>query len=321
MNDDYLWQRAGDDPEIRALEQQLAGLAHGGEPLPDLPERTDARRTWRALGLAAAVLLVGATAWMSLGTGEKPGREPVGGWALRGQVGGTRCDGAVASGVCGLAVGEFIEAEARLDLAVADIGTLALEPDTRLGLVASGAAGHRLKLERGTIHARVLAPPRLLVVETPGATAVDLGCSYTLSVDAAGAGFLAVETGAVALEHAELSVHVPAGARTETRPGAAPGVPYFTDAEPALQQALERLSFETGVSEVVEVALAAARPRDSLSLWHLLPRVGPEQRKLVVRRIAELVELDRAALPEAALVELEPAALEQLRRELEPSWG
>lgn len=319
MNGDYLWQRAGDDPEIRALEQQLAGLGHGGEPLPELPPRTASHRPWRALGLAAAALLVGVATWLAFGTGEGARPDQAAGWALRGQVGATRCDGAAAAGACGLAVGEFIEAEARLDLAVADIGTLALEPHTRLGLVATGASEHRLKLERGTIHARVLAPPRLLVVETPGATAVDLGCSYTLSVDAAGAGFLAVETGAVALEHPEFSVHVPAGARTETRPGAAPGVPYFADAAPALRQAIELLSFETGDAGVVAAALEAARPRDSLSLWHLLPRVGPELRAAVVRRIAELVELE--AVSEAALVELEPAALERLRRELEPAWG
>lgn len=261
---------------------------------------------------------MGAATWLVLGTGSAP--EPSG-WALRGQVGATRCDGERAAGACALAVGEFIEAEARLDVAVADIGTLALEPDTRLGLVATGVDGHRLKLERGTIHARVLAPPRLLVVETPGATAVDLGCSYTLTVDAAGAGYLAVETGAVALEHPRFSVHVPAGARSETRPGAAPGVPRFDDAPAALQRAIDRLSFETDTLEALAEALAAARPRDSLSLWHLIPRVAPELRGLVVRRIADLVEVDPAALAEAELVGLDPAALERLRRELEPSWG
>jgi hypothetical protein len=41
----------------------------------------------------------------------------------------------------------------------------------------------------------------------------------------------------------------------------------------------------------------------------------------VVRRIAEVVELDRSEFSEAELVDLEPAALERLRDRLASSWG
>ena len=41
--------------------------------------------------------------------------------------------------------------------------------------------------------------------------------------------------------------------------------------------------------DALERALAAARARDALSLWHLLARVEPEERGRVFDRLAELV--------------------------------
>ena len=51
--------------------------------------------------------------------------------------------------------------------------------------------------------ARVVAPPRVLVVETPAADAVDLGCAYALEVEADGSTRLSVTSGQVALEAGE----------------------------------------------------------------------------------------------------------------------
>jgi hypothetical protein len=56
-----------------------------------------------------------------------------------------------------------------------------------------------LSLERGALHARIAAPPRLFIVDTPSAMAVDLGCEYKLDVDAAGNSRLHVTSGFVAL--------------------------------------------------------------------------------------------------------------------------
>ena len=41
---------------------------------------------------------------------------------------------------------------------------------------------HCLRLAHGRLSARVTAPPRLFVVDTPAATAIDLGCAYDLAV-------------------------------------------------------------------------------------------------------------------------------------------
>ena len=75
---------------------------------------------------------------------------------------------------------------------------IALEPNTRVQLVEARGREHRMSLERGTIHARIWAPPKLFFVKTPSATAVDLGCEYTLQVDDAGAGLVHVVLGWVA---------------------------------------------------------------------------------------------------------------------------
>lgn len=350
MTEDHLWTGKGDDPDIAALERQLGGLAYRGELPRELPRQLPPppRGGWWLA--AAAVLLAATGAYVAttpisreppiarapetpppVATPETPVAAPDTppaptpaptrhGWALRGRVGGAQCDGDTAA--CQLDVGETIEVTDDVHLEVADIGSMQLAPNTRLGLLATGAQEHRLKLERGTIHATVIAPPRLLVVETAASTAVDLGCSYTLSVDEQGEGFLLVDAGWVALEVPGRAVHVPAGARAETRPGVGPGVPYFTDAPRAVQQTARDLSFAPATTASrLTAALRAARPRDSLSLWHLLPRVEPAERVKIIKRLARLVPRTPADLATADLVRLDPAALERLRQHIEPSWS
>ncbi len=340
MSEDYLWHRKGEDPDIAALERQLGGLAYRGELPRQLPPQIPAS-PHRGLWLAAAAVLLAATG-VYVVTRPIVHEAPIAaapevpppvitpapiitppapqGWALHGKIDGSQCDGEDSS-ACKLAVGETIEVATEIQLEVADIGSMQLEPNTRLALIATGAHEHRLKLERGTIHASVLAPPRLLVVETAASTAVDLGCSYTLSVDELGAGYLAVESGWVALEVPGRAVHVPAGARAETRPGHGPGVPYFTDAPDPIQQISRDLSFETATDgKQLSAALHAARPRDSLSLWHLLPQVAPAERTKIIKKLARLVPRTPADVATEALVRLDPDALERLRRHIEPSW-
>src|SRR5207248_1979033 len=75
------------------------------------------------------------------------------------------------------------DARSRAKVRVADIGWVDVEPRTRVRLVRASAAEHRLELSRGVLHAAVTAVPRLFVVDTPSAVAVDLGCAYTLEVD------------------------------------------------------------------------------------------------------------------------------------------
>ena len=197
---------------------------------------------------------------------------------------------------------------ARID--VGSIGTVVVQPDSRVRLLDHRTARYRLGLERGTLRAVIWAPPGEFLVDTPSARAVDLGCAYTLAVDAAGAGLLTVESGWVALEHAGREAFVPAGARCPTRRHDGPGLPAYLDAAPAFQEALA--SWERG-EPALEAVLRQARPRDAMTLWHLLTRVPAEDRTLVYEALA-------AVLPPPAGVSRE-AVLQGDRAAIDAWWN
>jgi hypothetical protein len=192
-----------------------------------------------------------------------------------------------------LAVGEWVETrDGRARLSVGRIGQLRLEPATRVGLLDAGSHAHRLSLDRGTVHAMIWAPPGRFLVDTPSGTAVDLGCSYTLSVRADGSGRLQVEAGWVGLEFQGRESLVPGGAACATRPGRGPGTPFYETAPLALREALDLIDSGAVDDErqaAVDRALVAARPRDALSLWHLLSRVDGGDLGRVYDRLASLV--------------------------------
>src|SRR6185295_3893734 len=101
-------------------------------------------------------------------------------------------------------------------------------------------------------------------------------CVYDLTIDANGDGLLTVTLGWVAFQHAGHESFIPAGAACVTRKRLGPGIPYYQDAPEALQTALK--GFETGEQGWVPAILQAARPRDALTLWHLLARVPARDR-------------------------------------------
>ncbi len=286
MNDDYLWDGSGrPDPEVERLERILSPL-RSDRPVPDLP--AVARRPFggrpAALIAAAACVLALSGLWLAA-------RRPAASWEV------TRLErtpsGGTVSAVERLRVGEWLETgvSSRARVEVGRIGEVEIEPLTRMRLVDAGAASHRLALARGVLHARIWAPPGRFLVDTPSAVAVDLGCEYTLSVDESGAGLLRVGSGWVGVEHGGRESFVPRGAVCATRPGAGPGTPYYEDAPAELKRALTDVDFgPPGTrSEAVRIALASARRKDALSLWHLLARLGGDDRAAVYDRLAGLV--------------------------------
>jgi hypothetical protein len=65
--------------------------------------------------------------------------------------------------------------------------------------------------------------------------------------------------------------------------------------------------------------LAAARPRDTLTLWHLVSRVTPDLRPMVVDRIDELVPPPSTVVRERVLA-LDADTLRRWRLELAWKW-
>jgi hypothetical protein len=220
-----------------------------------------------------------------------------------------------------LAEGAWVETDAatRARITVGSIGTVDVEPATRVRLGTVRENEYRLALARGTITAQISAPPRLFIVDTPASTVVDLGCAYTVNVDGEGRGDLRVTEGWASLEWKGRESLVPAGASAPIRPGIGPGTPSFDDASSALRAALGAFDFADGGSEAVATVLAEARVRDTLTLWHLMSRVAASQRAQIYDRIASLAPPPDTVSRDKAL-QLDAPTLKHWREELAWTW-
>ena len=287
MNDDYLWDKSGEpDPEVARLENLLKEFRH------DKPLRAPAPN-WYRYAAAVALLTAAAGAWFLL-------RVPPASWEVASVQGQPRV-GSAAIGKSGkLSVGEYLETDANAvaKLDVGQIGEVTVDPNSRLRLVKSRESEHRLSLQRGVIHAFIWAPPRQFFVDTPSAVAVDLGCRYTLSVDDSGDGLLTVETGWVAFESHGRESFIPAGAACATTRHAGPGVPYYLDSGEGFRSALR-----TGNTQAM---LSGARPRDAMTLWHLLARVPQPEREIVYARMAAIAPPPAGVTREGVLALRQP---------------
>jgi hypothetical protein len=217
--------------------------------------------------------------------------------------------------------GEWIETDSksRTTLRIGEIGFVEIEPGTRVRVVTEQPGEHRLALAHGEIRATISAPPKLFFVDTASGTAIDLGCEYTLSDDELGLGLLHVTKGWVSFQWKGLESLVPAGASCRTHPKIGPGIPYFDDASQRLKDALENLGVEKSAEDPLEVILAEARVRDTLTLWHLLQRVPVGDRARVYDRIAFLTPVPDGVSREKAL-KLDPETLRLWKDELAWKW-
>ena len=220
-----------------------------------------------------------------------------------------------------LAVGDFLETDgtSKARIEVADIGNVEIEPNSRVRLVNTSKKQHRLSLERGTLQAQILAPPRLFIVDTPSAMAVDLGCAYKLEVDDAGNSKLYVTSGYVSLERGTLESIVPAGAFCFTRHGKGVGTPFFASATRELGAALMRFDFEGGGAASLATVITESRAEDTLTLWHLLPRVNKQERERLFDVMAAFVAPPEGVTREGVL-RLDKKMLEAWRIEMETVW-
>jgi ferric-dicitrate binding protein FerR (iron transport regulator) len=313
-SDDYLWDGSGPaDPAVARLESLLGPLRHDA-PLDELRvhrARPRSRRRLLGAGLLAAAAAAALLWWRVAPSDPAPaavacdGRD--GGFAFRARGGAVTCGGGVTpSGV--LPVGGVLDTGAHeAELAIADIGNARLGVGTRVRLERSSAARHQLYLERGRMHAKVDAPPRIFAVTTPGASVVDLGCEYTLEVDAQGAGSITVQTGRVELVgEGTLAVVLPAGTHARLLPGRRAGLALLNDAPPALVAAAA--AFDAREAGAIPRVLAAARAEDAFTIV-TLARMTRDERRGVLDKLATLspppvgVTVDRALVDDAAFAQ------------------
>ena len=311
-------------PQLEAPEELWAGIeARLGEE-----RRIEATGRWRPAMVAAAAALVvvtGLVVWRLRQQGFKNNFPNQSSWQV------LRLDGAPRIGTeqirftGRLGIGEWLETDgtSRAQIAVSSIGTVDIDANTRVRLLETAPTEHRLELERGKMSAKIWAPPRLFFVDTPSAVAADLGCAYTLEVDDHGAGRLHVTSGWVALELKDRESIVPAEAACETRPGVGPGTPYFEDASALFKNALNEIDFPqnaaAGETQAVNALLNEARPRDTLTLWHLLARVHGDDRARVYDKLAAFAP-PPAGVTREGVLQLDRAMLEHWKGVLEFSW-
>ena len=298
------------------LEQRLRALPEAIEPERDLwPGIEQATRgrvyVLRMAAVAAAIVCVAfAATWL---LGERSGGPR---WAVGLYVEG-RTD------FRSLAVGEEVRTDASTRLlATTNIGEVLVEPNTALALREASADRQVLSMQHGEIYARIVAPPRVFVVETPSVTAIDLGCEYRLDLDSTGTGMLEVVSGWVALEFDGREWFVPAGAGANFDGDAGPGAPVFGDAEEEFKSAAQAYREATrgdnpdAAAQALQQLLQLARTYDSLTLWHLALD-APQSHRAQIAEAFEAIGVLPDDYDKASFVEENPAALDWLRLHLE----
>ena len=327
MSEDWLWDGSGEPHlEDERIAKALAGLAYEGEP-PALPAERPTRRPW-VLGAGFTALLLAAMALLALlsppPTPENPVVEPIIAsatpWGIEPVQGVPSCGDAPVTGDRRLDLGSWLttDPDDAARVTVADLGFMEVAPNTSVRLVSSTSAEHRLELAHGKVEIQVKAPPRVLVIDTPGGELVDLGCAYTAEMAANGYGELAVDDGWVAIEHPVHTVLVPEGASAKTRGALGPTVPVFRDADPELAEKAMLAATESWEADSLTWVVMHSRPRDTLTLVHLLERVGVPERQLLYGRIVDLA--GPVSTTEEEVVRLDRAALGRLLDEVSARW-
>jgi ferric-dicitrate binding protein FerR (iron transport regulator) len=313
MSDDYLWDGSGPpDPDVQRLEALLGRLRTplADRPAPRLPRPPVRWRTLRYLGPALA-----AAAAMLLMIGVTLRTRSVASWEVANLAGQPRVESSTLAGSGRITVGQTLVTDGRSQarMTVATIGQVTIDTNTRVRLVATRDGHHRLALEHGTLRAVINAPPGQFIVNTPSATATDLGCAYTLHVDEDGAGYLSVTSGWVALDLNGRESLVPVGASCRTDAQRGPGTPSYDDADPEMRRALDDFDDARDAaarSAALRVVLAHTGPGDAMTLWHLISRVEPPDRPAIVDALADLLPMPPGVTRDAVL-RLDRSALDQ----------
>ncbi|HTF90191.1 MAG TPA: hypothetical protein VK843_17380 [Planctomycetota bacterium] len=289
MNDDYLWNKTGRDREVEALEELLSPLGHAARKAAPAPVKAKARGVWPVLAIlaAAAGIALAFRWWMPVTTQE------------------------ASLMIRPIAAGQ-------IDLK--EYGTVQVHEGAVVSVIRLTDEKIHLRLERGTIDARITlaARPRLFQVETPATTCVDLGCHYTLSVEADGSTFVHVDLGEVAFVEGGRETWIPKDASCRAWPSRGSGTPRWDDARPELIAAIEALDrAKPGESSAAAAALIRTcdQKRDALSLWHLTNESDRAVADAAWKKLIELI-----GVPEGVDDARAAEAAESWKRHLESSW-
>jgi hypothetical protein len=243
-------------------------------------------------GLAAAAVVV----WMVLVPPATPPADPSR-WLLLPVEGAPSLEGEPVSSASRFTAGSIVATDgaSRAELIHSGIGRLELSPNTIVSFLSAGEGEQRFSLERGTLTASTWVPPRVFIVETAAATAVDMGCAYRLDVADDGTGQLLVTSGLVLLESHGRQSWVPDAALCRMKPGRGPGTPHAEQSSSHFRELLDAFDFDGApIAPVID----AAADVDAITLWHLLRRAAPADRPAVYSKLAAFVPPPEGVTPE-----------------------
>ncbi|HJY64865.1 MAG TPA: zf-HC2 domain-containing protein, partial [Ignavibacteria bacterium] len=210
-------------------------------------------------------------------------------WKVTNVKGSPMIDNVMMKYVDSISLGQYIitDDSSRAELVAASLGTVTIEPNSRVKFVKSTAGEHRIELVYGSIDANIIAKPRSFFVDAGKVTAVDMGCSYKISMDEKGDGLLYVKSGRVSLEMAGgRESLVPEGKFCVLKKDFGPGTPFRGDTSPQLKKALMDFDFGECGSQCVNVILKNATKTDAVTLINIIPRVNDEYKTIVYNKVS-----------------------------------
>jgi hypothetical protein len=293
LTGDYLWDRSGEaDATVAELERLMAPLAWQPRPWTGFAGERGWRRTLPFVAALAATIAIVTGLGVFVEWSSRQPDQTVGVTRLEGIP--TIAGAPIRDGQA-LTAGRWLETNgtAKALVEIENVGRIEVQPSSRLALVRSRTGDHRLHLARGTVQAVIVSPPGQFSMDTPSSTAVDLGCVYTMTVGDDEIGLVQVLAGWVGFAWRGRESFIPAGASCVTRPRLGPGTPYYEDTSQAFRAALTTIDSGGSAAErtaAIDLVLAESRPRDVLTLWHLLTRVKGADRDRVLDRLAGFVQ-------------------------------
>jgi hypothetical protein len=289
-SNEYLWDRTGEpDTYVEHLETVLKRYRFD-QPIRVARGVSTLRWIWHIAGIATAAVILFAAYVALIPVFGQPGRE----WQVIARGGRPIVSGREIAESGTLAAGGSVEtdAESRAEIRAGRVGRIDVQPGSRLRLVSTAGGRHRLALDRGRIAARLWSPPFTFGFATPAAEAFDVGCAFTMDVDARGTATVRVTSGWVQLETPERQELIPEGAVAVAETGKRIGTPFFDDASVGFKRALHAFDADalTGAerSDVLATLLNEARRQDAYTLLRLARDLTPSERGALYDRVAVL---------------------------------
>lgn len=280
------------DPQVAALEQLFASMAHDAplrHPLPPreaaVPDRRRARSTASVLMwvAAAAMVLVATMLWRL-----EPMSPPE--IALH-QPPRTMAEPSTDQ----QSPADPLRSARRTGSAAPSRST----PVDSGRMVVSDAYGCRAEPVHGCRIVATDIDPGWIVTDSPAREGADerAACEHSSTIEPDGSLRLEVATGAVVVESAGEVAWVPAGFHVSTGPGQPPGIPVWASAGEARRELISRV--ERGELSARSELLSQLTRDDLATLWRLLTFDGGAFRRSATERLATLF-IDDSSVLEAA---------------------